>query len=139
MAVVFAATTFLTDCTQVPSLDETTGSTNGPTRRWTCADVDLAALPQSSQNAPRFHRTSVRCRFSSSASVSQSASARPELQRLRDVAKIAIGGELSRQDNKRWKPHVTIQNEVPVETAPRFHRILENGFIERRQRGDGIS
>jgi hypothetical protein len=54
-----------------------------------------------------------------------------ELERLRNTAQAGMGGELSRQDRQPWKPHVTVQNKVPVETARQLQRMLEHGFAER--------
>jgi hypothetical protein len=39
------------------------------------------------------------------------------LEQIREAAKAAMGGELSRQDSQRWRPHVTIQNKVAPDVA----------------------
>lgn len=57
--------------------------------------------------------------------------ASPGLERLRAEAKAAIGAGLSRQDDQRWTPHVTIQNKAPAETARALHASLTQGFLER--------
>ncbi len=57
--------------------------------------------------------------------------ASPVLERLRADVKTAIGVGLSRQDDQRWTPHVTIQNKAPAETARALHASLTHMFQER--------
>jgi len=61
-----------------------------------------------------------------------------DLERLRNTAQAAIGGELSRQDRQTWKPHVTVQNKVPAETARKLQRMLEDEFAERTGVATGL-
>jgi hypothetical protein len=49
-----------------------------------------------------------------------------------------MGGEFSRQDSQSWKPHVTVQNKVPVERARELHRLLQEGFRERAGAATGL-
>jgi len=54
--------------------------------------------------------------------------ASPELERLRADVKAAIGDGLSRQDDQRWTPHVTVQNKAPAETARALYADLTRTF-----------
>ena len=60
------------------------------------------------------------------------------LERLRNDIKATIGGPFSRQDDGRWRPHVTIQNKVPAETARRLQQRLEPEFTERAGAATGL-
>jgi hypothetical protein len=55
----------------------------------------------------------------------------PALDRLRADVKAAIGDGLSRQDNQRWTPHVTIQNKVGADAARQLHATLAEAFASR--------
>jgi hypothetical protein len=55
----------------------------------------------------------------------------PQLERLRADVKAALGDGLSRQDDQRWTPHVTIQNKAPAETARALHAELTHTFESR--------
>ena len=52
----------------------------------------------------------------------------PELELLRTAARQAMSGEFSKQDSQGWRPHVTIQNNVPAEAAKELYRRMEIGF-----------
>ncbi|MBR0968671.1 2'-5' RNA ligase family protein [Bradyrhizobium diazoefficiens] len=60
-----------------------------------------------------------------------------ELERLRKGARASLG-ELSRQDSQPWRPHVTIQNKAPAETARHLHQTLQDGFTERAGAATGL-
>ncbi|AWL99577.2 2'-5' RNA ligase family protein [Bradyrhizobium amphicarpaeae] len=55
----------------------------------------------------------------------------PELARLRTALRIAMGGELSRQDSQGWRPHVTIQNKVTAAAARGLYDELRASFVPR--------
>jgi 2'-5' RNA ligase len=55
----------------------------------------------------------------------------PELERLRAALHTAMAGEFSRQDSQTWRPHVTIQNKVPITTARELHDELQTKFEAR--------
>ena len=55
----------------------------------------------------------------------------PELEQVRSAARLAMGGEFSRQDSQRWRPHVTIQNKVAADVASRLHQQLATDFEPR--------
>ena len=54
-----------------------------------------------------------------------------ELARMRSEARRIMGGNLSRQDSQPWRPHVTIQNKAPAETARQLQRTLQLDFKPR--------
>ncbi len=54
-----------------------------------------------------------------------------ELDRIRDVLAEAFHGMLGAQDSGGWRPHVTIQNKVPVREARQLLETLEPGFQAR--------
>lgn len=60
------------------------------------------------------------------------------LERLRADAKTVMGGELSRQDKQRWRPHVTVQNKVPAEIARQLHQRLTSDFVTRAGTANGL-
>jgi 2'-5' RNA ligase len=62
----------------------------------------------------------------------------PVLLRLREAARDAVAGELSRQDSRLWQPHVTIQNKVPAETARQLQQNLLNIFTGRAGEATGL-
>jgi 2'-5' RNA ligase len=53
------------------------------------------------------------------------------LERFRHDVKEKMGGPVSRQDDQRWIPHVTIQNKVPADVARALHRKMESQFSAR--------
>lgn len=55
----------------------------------------------------------------------------PELEGLRAELKAAIGDGLSRQDDQRWRPHVTIQNKTTADNARALHAALSPAFQPR--------
>lgn len=52
----------------------------------------------------------------------------PDLERLRADIKAEISDEVSRQDNQRWRPHVTIQNKVTADVARALQAELTRDF-----------
>lgn len=50
------------------------------------------------------------------------------LEQLRADVKAAIGDGLSRQDDQRWTPHVTIQNKTTADRARALHAALTDAF-----------
>jgi len=55
----------------------------------------------------------------------------PDLEQVRSAARLAMGGEFSRQDSQGWRPHVTIQNKVAADVARRLHQQLAADFEPR--------
>jgi 2'-5' RNA ligase len=55
----------------------------------------------------------------------------PELERLRADVKAAIGDGLSRQDDQRWTPHVTIQNKTTADNARALYAAFSPAFQPR--------
>lgn len=55
----------------------------------------------------------------------------PELEEARAAARLAMGGEFSRQDSQGWRPHVTVQNKVSADDAKQLHQELTTGFEPR--------
>lgn len=55
----------------------------------------------------------------------------PELEQLRAHVKVAIGAGLSRQDDQRWAPHVTIQNKTTADNAQALYAALSPAFQPR--------
>ena len=54
-----------------------------------------------------------------------------ELDAVREELADAFHGMLGAQDSGGWRPHVTIQNKVPVRDARRLIEALEQGFRAR--------
>ena len=54
-----------------------------------------------------------------------------ELDQIRDELADAFHGMLGAQDSGGWRPHVTIQNKVPVREARQLLEALEAGFQSR--------
>lgn len=54
-----------------------------------------------------------------------------ELDRIREDLAEAFHGMLSAQDSGGWRPHVTIQNKVPVRDARQLLEALSQGFQPR--------
>jgi hypothetical protein len=54
-----------------------------------------------------------------------------DLDRLRDELADGLHGLLGAQDSAGWRPHVTIQNKVPVRVARELRTQLERGFAPR--------
>jgi len=54
-----------------------------------------------------------------------------DLDAIRDELGEAFHGMLGAQDQGGWRPHVTIQNKVPVRDARKLLAALEQGFIAR--------
>jgi hypothetical protein len=54
-----------------------------------------------------------------------------DLDRIRDELAEAFHGMLGAQDSGGWRPHVTIQNKVPVREARKLVDALEAGFMAR--------
>ena len=54
-----------------------------------------------------------------------------DLDRIRDELSDAFHGMLNAQDSGGWRPHVTIQNKVPVREARQLLEALEDGFQPR--------
>lgn len=61
-----------------------------------------------------------------------------ELEVLRQDLKTMIGHGLSRQDDQKWKPHVTIQNKVPLGEAHALFRLLDGAFVARAGDATGL-
>ncbi|QAU49949.1 2'-5' RNA ligase family protein [Bradyrhizobium guangzhouense] len=55
----------------------------------------------------------------------------PDLEQVRSAARLAMGGEFSRQDSQGWRPHVTIQNKVAADVAKRLRQQLATDFEPR--------
>jgi hypothetical protein len=64
--------------------------------------------------------------------------ASPELMQLRAGLKQTMGGSLSRQDEQRWSPHVTIQNKVLPDQARHLHKALGSDFATRAGQATGV-
>lgn len=62
----------------------------------------------------------------------------PELERLRANVKAAIGDGLSRQDDQRWAPHVTIQNKTTADNARKLHAEMTQAFQMRAGSVQGL-
>ncbi len=62
----------------------------------------------------------------------------PRLEQLRAEVKAAIGDGLSRQDEQRWTPHVTIQNKAPAQAAHTLHAALTQNFQMRTGSACGL-
>lgn len=62
----------------------------------------------------------------------------PALERLRAEVKTAVGDEVSRQDDQRWTPHVTIQNKAAAEDARALHAVLARDFRSRMASVHGL-
>jgi hypothetical protein len=54
-----------------------------------------------------------------------------DLDRIRDELADGFHGMLGAQDQAGWRPHVTIQNKVPVRDARVLLEALETGFAPR--------
>jgi hypothetical protein len=54
-----------------------------------------------------------------------------ELERIRNRLANAFTGMLTPQDQAGWRPHVTVQNKVPVPEARALQRALEADFRPR--------
>ena len=54
-----------------------------------------------------------------------------DLDRVRETLADGLAGLLGAQDNKGWRPHVTIQNKVPVKQARALLAALEADFRPR--------
>jgi hypothetical protein len=54
-----------------------------------------------------------------------------DLDRIRDDLADGFHGMLGAQDQAGWRPHVTIQNKVPVREARALLEALETGFAPR--------
>lgn len=55
----------------------------------------------------------------------------PDLDRLRDELADDLHGLLGAQDDRGWRPHITIQNKVAPKIARALKDSLERGFRER--------
>lgn len=55
----------------------------------------------------------------------------PGLEQLRADVKAVIGAGLSRQDDQRWTPHVTVQNKTTAATARALYGELSQDFQTR--------
>jgi hypothetical protein len=53
------------------------------------------------------------------------------LEVIRDRIAAALKGQLTPQDNAPWRPHVTIQNKVPLHDARALHEALAPDFRRR--------
>lgn len=62
----------------------------------------------------------------------------PGLEELRADVKAIIGDGLSRQDEQRWTPHVTIQNKVAAPAARALHAVLAQDFQIRTGSACGL-
>jgi len=54
-----------------------------------------------------------------------------DLDRIREELGGAFHGMLGAQDSGGWRPHVTIQNKVPVREARQLIDALERDFMPR--------
>jgi hypothetical protein len=54
-----------------------------------------------------------------------------DLDRIREELAAGFHGMLTAQDSGGWRPHVTIQNKVPVREARQLLAALEQGFQPR--------
>jgi hypothetical protein len=63
----------------------------------------------------------------------------PELDALRGELTTDFHGLLSAQDNSGWRPHVTIQNKVPVKEARTLLAVLERDFKPRSLEISGLA
>lgn len=62
----------------------------------------------------------------------------PSLLILRAELVRAIGGEVTKQDKQKFRPHVTIQNKVEPSVARELYQVLSAGFIAREGAVTGL-
>lgn len=55
----------------------------------------------------------------------------PELDRIRDELADDLHGLLGAQDDRGWRPHITVQNKVTPKVARALKDSLERGFSQR--------
>lgn len=55
----------------------------------------------------------------------------PSLIRLREELVREIGSEITKQDEQKFRPHITIQNKVDANVARELHQTLSANFVPR--------